>query len=433
MSAPNYNGILTDLVNGNFLYPLNKTLLSIPIKDIQILPSTEGYEIDLINKTHPNEKIILISDENTREVLGKRLFTNLSKKMNIKEYVWKNPICSIEGVKKIQEVSRDFSVLIAVGSGSINDTIKYSTFLDKKKFSVFATSPMNAYTSPTASVSFNGLKKSIYSHPATSVYFDMSVISKSPQKLIKSAFSDVICRTTSQFDWILSHEILNTPYNEIPYYLLNFYEKDLFANAKKIKDDIKSLALLTKVAAIMGLSTFFTGTTHYGSMAEHGISHFIDTFAKESHPGTSHGEQVGLATLTISKIQNSIVNLKNAPLLFPTIIPEKSIINYFGSSTLDLAKKEMKNKILNKEMADKLNIYLDTNWEKIVSKLKSIMISYDDLWNIMGNYGAIRTVEDANLDKNFYNNAVRYSRFMRDRYTVLDFVGDSNQIDKYIN
>ena len=93
----------------------------------------------------------------------------------------------------------------------------------------------------------------------------------------------------------------------------------------------------------------------------------------------------------------------------------------------------MKNKILNKEMADKLNKYLDINWETIVSKLKSIMISYDDLWNIMGDYGAIRTIEDTNLDKSFYNNAVRYSRFMRDRYTILDFVDDSNQIDKYIN
>ena len=59
MSETNYNGILTDLVNGKLLYPLNKTFLSIPIKDIQILPSTDGYEIDLIDKTHPNEKILL--------------------------------------------------------------------------------------------------------------------------------------------------------------------------------------------------------------------------------------------------------------------------------------------------------------------------------------------------------------------------------------
>ena len=46
-------------------------------------------------------------------------------------------------------------------------------------------------------------------------------------------------------------------------------------------------------------------------MAEHGVSHYIDMFFKDKHPGTSHGEQVGIATLSISKIQNGSKRRKN--------------------------------------------------------------------------------------------------------------------------
>ena len=95
--------------------------------------------------------------------------------------------------------------LIAVGSGTISDSVKYGTFLTKREYSVFATSPMNAYTTPTASVSFEGFKKSITCHSAKGVFFDLGVVSKCPKRLIAAAFADVVCRTTSQVDWLISH------------------------------------------------------------------------------------------------------------------------------------------------------------------------------------------------------------------------------------
>ena len=105
----------------------------------------------------------------------------------------------------------------------------------------------------------------------------------------------------------MSNLILQTAYDETPYVLLNLYEDAMINGAAQIREgDIDALAVLTRVAAIMGLCTFFSGTTHFGSMAEHGISHYIDMFSKDKHPGTSHGEQVGIATMTISKMQNTI-------------------------------------------------------------------------------------------------------------------------------
>ena len=219
--------------------------------------------------------------------MGSRIFKNLKGHINVDEYIWEHPSSSIKGVEFLRSKLKDYDGMIAVGSGTVSDSIKYATFLESKVYSVFATTPMNAYTTGTASISFDGVKKSLVAHYAQGVFFDLEVLSNCPKRLTAAAFADVICRTTAQVDWLMSHKLLNTDYKTTPYELLALYEKDMINNASDIAaGKIDSLALLTLISAIMGLGTSFTQTTHVGSMGEHGISHYIDMFAGDKHPGT---------------------------------------------------------------------------------------------------------------------------------------------------
>ena len=61
------------------------------------------------------------------------------------------------------------------------------------------------------------------------------------------------------------------------------------------------------------------------------------------------------------------------------------------------------------------------------------MITYENLWKIMGKYDSIRTPNEAHLDEKFYKNAIRYSMYFRDRYTILDFAFNSDHLEKYID
>ena len=430
----NFNGIIDNLISGEWISPISNKPIKLPIQKIEIANSLDGREIDFIKETHKDEKILIISDQCTHDILGSRVYKNLIGKCSVAEFIWSKPKADINGIKEIQEISRDFSSLIAIGSGTITDSVKYATFLDKKKFSVFATTPMNAYTTPTASISFNGFKKSITSHPATGAYFDLSIISKCPKRLTKAGFADVICRTTAQVDWLMSHFILNSHYDETPYLLLKLYEEEMMDQAKQIsKGEVQALSLLTKICAIMGISTIFTGTTHCGSMSEHLISHYIDMFAKNDHPGTSHGEQVGIATMTISKIQNEILLKEKPPIFFPTKIPEKELKSKIGSEIFKNINPSINLKVNNEKKAEQLNHYLDKNWTKFVNPLRKVMVNFNKLWSVMGECGALRTPEEAGLNKNFYNDALMYARFIRNRYTILDFADDSNQLEKFIN
>ena len=262
----NYNGVIDELVNGSWISPSDNQQYGIPIKNIEISETLDGRETDLIKDLHSNQKLLIVSDPFTHKAMGSRIFKNLKGNINVDEYIWEQPSSSIKGVEFLRSKLKDYDGMIAVGSGTVSDSIKYATFLEGKVYSVFATTPMNAYTTGTASISFDGVKKSLVAHYAQGVFFDLEVLSNCPKRLTAAAFADVICRTTAQVDWLMSHKLLNTDYTTTPYELLALYEMDMINNASDIAaGKIDSLALLTLISAIMGLGTSFTQTTHVRS------------------------------------------------------------------------------------------------------------------------------------------------------------------------
>ncbi|WP_282610013.1 iron-containing alcohol dehydrogenase [Pelagibius sp. Alg239-R121] len=427
-----YGGVLDELVAGNWVNPKTGEQHSIPPEAMVIAASLDGAEADLISARHHGKSMVVVCDAFTREALGKRVYEALKPLGGVTEYVWQKPSCSEEGVKALQEATRGTEVLIAVGSGTVNDSVKYATYLDGRDYSVFATSPMNAYSTSTASVSFGGFKKSIPCHGAKGIYYDLGVIAKCPPRLISAAFADVICRTTAQVDWLMSHLLFDTPYSDTPYVLLNYDEGDMISNADQmLSGSVESLAMLTRISAIMGLGTSFTGTTHCGSMAEHMISHYIDMFAGEAHPRTSHGEQVGVATLTMSRLQNMLLNADGPPEMRPTVIPEADLHSKFGSDYATMMIEQTKLKALDRSAADRLNQRFADDWQGFADQLRAVMLPYAQVKTAMDAAHCQTTGEELGLPPGFYSDAVRYARFIRERFSALDLAADSGQLESY--
>ncbi|MDZ5700127.1 iron-containing alcohol dehydrogenase [Chelativorans sp. M5D2P16] len=427
-----YLGIIRELVAGTWRDPTTGKTHGIPIETIAIEETLDGMEADLVAEAHGGKSLIVVSDERTRAALGERVFRALSGRFNVREHVWENPRCTPEGIDELMAATEDAEALIAIGSGTISDSVKYGSFTTGREYSVFATSPMNAYTTPTASIAYDGFKKSITCHSARGVFFDLQVLAGCPRRLVSAAFADVICRTTAQVDWLMSHILFDTPYSETAYVLLAVDEDDMIAEAAGIMSgDFDALAKLTRVSAIMGLGTSFTGTTHVGSMAEHMISHYIDMFAGAAHPGTSHGEQVGVATLTMSALQNRILGADRPPELRPTVIPEAELRRRFGDQTAETMIEQTARKALDEKTAAALNARLEKEWAEIAGRLRAVMRPTAQLRDAMRTAGCQLTGRDLGLEPEFYRDAVRYSRYIRDRFSMLDVAGDSGQLEEF--
>ena len=428
-----YGGIINELVAGEWKHPHTGQAVTINIRSIVIKETMDGMEGQLIYPLHQNEKLGVVSDARTHVALGRRVAAACrSEGFAIEEIIWKNPVSTNEGVAELRHLSRQCDGLIAVGSGTINDSVKYATFLDKKQYSVFPTSPQTAYTTPTASISFGGFKKSLTAHPPQGVFFDLTALSQCPIRLTRSAYADVICRTTAQVDWLLSHLLFDTEYSELPYTLLAYDEDDLFDKAAALaKADMEAFGVLVRICAIMGLGTCFTETTHSGSMGEHMMSHYIDMFAGDAHPGTLHGEQVGVTTLTMSRLQNLILHKPTPPILSPTHIDAADMIARYGEDVGQNCIKQLEQKALDREKADKLNLFLEENWEHFTAKLHAVMLPSERLWQAMEKIGAPKTAHELGLSQDFYQDLVIHSREIRDRYTMLDVAGDSGILEAF--
>jgi glycerol-1-phosphate dehydrogenase [NAD(P)+] len=425
-------GIIRELVAGTWHDPTTGKRHGIPIASIAIEETLDGLEADLVGRVHGGKSLIVISDRVTRAALGERVFKALKSLGSVREHVWEKPRCTPEGIDELMEATRDAEALIAVGSGTISDSVKYGSFATGREYSVFATSPMNAYTTPTASIAYDGFKRSVTCHSARGVFFDLGVLARCPRRLVSAAFADVICRTTAQVDWLMSHILFGTPYSETAYVLLAADEDMMVENAAGIMSrDFEALATLTRVSAIMGLGTSFTGTTHVGSMAEHMISHYIDMFAGADHPGTSHGEQVGVATLSMSELGSRILGADGPPRMHPTVIPEADLRRRFGDQTAATMIEQTSRKALDEAQAAALNARFEREWDAIARQLGAAMRPTGQIREAMRTAGCHLTGGDLGLKPGFYRDAIRYSRFIRDRFTMLDVAGDSGQLEAF--
>lgn len=432
VTSESYGGVVETLAAGAWRHPRSGEIVRVPIERIVIDRSLDGREADLVGPLLGGKRLMMVCDQYTRSALGERVGRALRTLGTVDELVWDNPRASVEGVEELRHLTRHAEALVAVGSGTINDSVKYATFLDGKSYCVFPTSAMNAYSAPTASIAEDGFKKSISAHTARGVFYDLEVISGCPPRLISAAFADVVCRTTSQVDWLMAHKLFGRSYDDTPYLLLAYDEGRLLDDAARLHGgEIEPLAVLTRVCALMGIATCFTGSTHFGSMAEHMISHSIDMFAGERHPGSSHGEQVGVATLTVSALQNRILAADRPPVLQATEMPEAALAARFGADRAATMAGQSSGKLLDAATAERINRLWQDDWAGFVAPLRAVMLPLQRLWRGLSEAEAPRTAEELGLDVELYQEVVRIARFTRDRYSILDVAGDSGLLDDF--
>ena len=128
-----------------------------------------------------------------------------------------------------------------------------------------------------------------------------------------------------------------------------------------------------------GIAAIIVGSTHAGSMGEHLISHYIDMFMGEKHPGTLHGEQVGVTTLLISKIQNQIINYSDNLEFKKLKVTEEDFEKLFGNKIHTQMFKQFQSKFFDNEKLNNVNNLLKTKWPDAWSILKKHLLPNENI------------------------------------------------------
>lgn len=404
-----------------------------PIQAIVIDPGLAARAGELLAPLQLGGRLAVVSDENTFEVLGGRVERALRAGHAVDSVVLRRPHADADAVAELRRQTRHCDALVAVGSGTLNDLCKYVTFLTDRPYAVFATAAsMNGYTSSTASITEGGFKTSRPAHNPRGIFMDLEVIAAAPLKLSRSGLGDCLCRSSAQVDWLLSRRLLGTFYHPGPFELQAEDEGPLLAGAAGLAaGDPVFFRRLCRMLTLCGLGVCITGTSHHGSMAEHMISHYIDMFAGADHPGSLHGEQVGVTSLTMTRLQQQVLANDRPPELAPSRVSEGEFCARFGPRLGPQCWREFAPKRLDAAGAAALNEKLAALWAELRVELTAVMLPLAELTEVAETAGLAQTGVGLGLRAGFYREAVLHARETRNRFSMLDLAGDAGLLEDF--
>jgi glycerol-1-phosphate dehydrogenase [NAD(P)+] len=428
-----WNMLIREVSAGTWINPDTGKPAEVPFKTVIIEDSVRGAEAEFAVQAMPAARYAVVADSDTYDALGYAVARSLGGRATT--VVLDHPHADQAAIRDLRERTRHVDAVIAVGSGTINDLCKYATFLDKKDYSVFGTAPsMNGYTSTTASITLdNGLKTTLPAHAAKGVFLDIEVSANAPQYLIAAGFGDSLCRATAQVDWYFSHVMLKTAYATSPYVLQEADEEAMLARSAGLgRREHDAIGYLHRILTLGGFGISATGMSHPGSMGEHQISHWIDSFAGDRHPGTVHGQQVGVSSVTMARLQEIILASEMAPRIRPTLFDETEIRRRYPAAAVEHCLVASRAKVFDAVQADLFNAQLEQAWPELRRVLQHMAIPSATLADHIRAAGGGATPAEIGIDRDLYRDAVRYSKEMRNRYSMLDLAADMGVLEQFI-
>ncbi|MDO4311970.1 MAG: sn-glycerol-1-phosphate dehydrogenase [Eubacteriales bacterium] len=263
-------------------------------------------------------KILVVFDNNTYEVAGRKAVELLkSNGFHVKELLFdtgKDILIPDEKTlgRILQEQDLDVKLMIAVGSGVINDSVKFVTSRTGLPYIIVATAPsMDGYVADGAPIISHGYKYSPVAHLTYGLVGDTDILQTAPQDLIQAGYGDVVGKITALTDWDLAVKANGDYRCDTCVTLVQRALDKCFAKAEGLKTrDAESLGALLEALTLTGVAMALINISRPASGAEHMLSHFweMDYIARGLNPN-HHGIQVGVATPVIARFFEELADI----------------------------------------------------------------------------------------------------------------------------
>ncbi|NRT75967.1 sn-glycerol-1-phosphate dehydrogenase [Clostridium beijerinckii] len=276
----------------------------IDIKHIYVGENVYNRILDVAKEILPKE-ILLVSDNNTYKALGKCVENELTES----GYKINNIILFSDGDlipdekaigRVLVEVNNETELIVAVGSGSINDICRIISAKTHIPYVIMGTAPsMDGYASTVSPLIIDGAK---VTYPGTNPYAiiaDSNIMKDAPFEMICAGFGDILGKYTALSDWRLSNTIHDEYFCDTTEKLVRNAMYKCFENIEgAVKRDVKAIEYISEALILSGIAMTLSGNSRPASGAEHHLSHYweIDKLSRKlEHP--LHGNSVGVGTV----------------------------------------------------------------------------------------------------------------------------------------
>lgn len=384
------------------------------------------------------KKVFVFSDKNTFIAGGEKVIGVLqNNKIEYTSYVIQN-----EKVKPdeknvgslIMHFDKSADLVIAVGSGVINDLTKVLCSVANKPFIIVGTAPsMDGYASATSSVTRDGLKVSLNTKCAEVIIGDLDILKKAPLHLVKAGIGDMLAKYVSICEWRISNIINGEYYCEKTAQAVRAALKKCIDNVEGLlKGDEDAISAVFEGLVLSGTAMAFVDNSRPASGVEHYFSHVWDMRAVEF--GTNydlHGIQCAIGTLKAIEIYNKLKKITpdrekavQSAKNFDYESYSESLKAFLGKSADGMIKAEREDGRYDlTKHALRLNKIIE-NWDEIRKVIDEELPPIERLYQVFDLLKLPKTPQEIGIDQNIYYQTFTTTKDIRDKYVLSKLVWD---------
>ena len=167
-------------------------------------------------------------------------------------------------------------MLLAVGSGTLNDVTKYVSARTGIPYVIAATAPsMDGYASTVAPTILDGFKTTLPAVYPAAIVADVDILKDAPMPMLTAGFGDIIGKFTSLADWRLSHQLNGEYYCPEVAGVIEAAVETCAANAQALAQrEPQAIQAVTEALILSGLAMGMVGVSRPASGAEHQMAHY---------------------------------------------------------------------------------------------------------------------------------------------------------------
>ena len=331
-------------------------------------------------------------------------------------------------------------LIIAVGSGVINDIGKILSNITGKKYIIVGTAPsMDGYASATSSMNMDGLKVSLNSCAADVIIGDTDILKTAPLHMLKSGIGDMLAKYVSIAEWRIAHLITGEYYCEQVADLIRKALDKCVSNAEGLlKREDKAIEAVFEGLVIGGIAMAYAGVSRPASGVEHYFSHIWDMRGLEF--GTQvdlHGIQCAMGTWQAVKLYERLKTLKPDESKAKRYVEcfsyedwKEELRAFLGNSGETMIAQEEKENKYDKSTHPARFSKIKENWDSIIQILDEELPSTQELDEILNTIGISKDLQTIGVDSQTAKMTFKATKDIRDKYVLSRLAWDLGLLDE---
>ncbi len=388
-------------------------------------------------------KALLVADRNTYTAAGRELEKELTREgLEVKSCILLDEGQELHADEKalgsvLVHLEEDTRLLIAVGSGTLNDIVRYISYRMDIPYMIVATAPsMDGYASTVSPLVVNGFKKTFPATYPVAIVGDVDILRQAPMETIQAGLGDVLGKMTSLSDWLLGNRVNGEYYCPLIVDTMQQAAEKCIQNVDGLsRREGQAIKELMEGLTLAGITMQMAGNSRPASGSEHHLSHYWEMqHLMEKRKTPLHGIKVGVATLLIQKIYDRILGMEAHQLHAAVKTPEdmegwkRDIKRCFGPLADEVFRQKEASHIPHGELEERIR-RLAAMWPQVKEEVRDLLSLVTNVREVLQKVEAPSTPAELGVSPDQVYDALRYAKEVRNRYTVLQLADQLGVLD----